>query len=208
PPPRRPPPARPRRPPRGRGPRPLRRRPRRAEVRRLRRGARRLHRRAPARPRLRRRRRAEGRRGAVPGPRRGRPRREEAPARLQHEPLLRRCPSFLTLPLMPQPFPLDAILATQGRELGVSPWMTVDQALIDAFAEATGDHQWIHVDPERAARESPYGCTIAHGLLTLSLMPAMRAEIGGLPSEGVGQAINYGYDEVRFLAPVKVGARI
>ena len=109
---------------------------------------------------------------------------------------------------MSLPFPLDAILATQGQALGVSPWMTVDQALIDAFAEATGDHQWIHVDPERAARESPYGCTIAHGLLTLSLMPAMRAEIGGLPTEGVGQAINYGYDEVRFLAPVKVGARI
>lgn len=104
-------------------------------------------------------------------------------------------------------FPLDAILATQGQELGVSSWMTVDQATIDAFAEATGDHQWIHVDPERAA-QSPFGSTIAHGLLTLSLMPAMRAEIGGLPTEGVGQVINYGYDEVRFLAPVKVGSRI
>ena len=109
---------------------------------------------------------------------------------------------------MSQPFPLDAILATQGQALGVSSWKTVDQPLIDAFAEATGDHQWIHVDAERAARESPFGSTIAHGLLTLSLMPALRGEIGGLPEEGVGQVINYGYDEVRFLAPVKVGARI
>ncbi|MDX1418717.1 MAG: MaoC family dehydratase [Rubricoccaceae bacterium] len=105
-------------------------------------------------------------------------------------------------------FPLDAILATQGQELGASSWRTVDQELIDAFAEATGDHQWIHVDPERAARESPFGSTIAHGLLTLSLMPALRAEIGGLPTEGVGRVINYGYDEVRFLAPVTVGSRI
>ena len=94
-----------------------------------------------------------------------------------------------------------------GQELGVSGWTTVDQATIDAFADVTGDRQWIHVDAERAARESPHGATIAHGYLTLALLPALRAEIGVTP-EGVGQAINYGLDRVRFLAPVRAGARV
>ena len=94
-----------------------------------------------------------------------------------------------------------------GQSLGTSRWRTLSQATIDAFADVTGDHQWIHVDVERAARESPGGTTIAHGLLTLSLLPAMRAEIGALPVD-IGRAINYGYDRVRFLAPVPSGSRI
>ncbi len=94
-----------------------------------------------------------------------------------------------------------------GRELGVSDWLTVDQARIDAFAACTGDRQWIHVDPERARRESPFGTTIAHGLLTLSLLPTLREQIGVVP-EGVAQVLNYGSDRVRFLTPVKAGARI
>jgi acyl dehydratase len=89
----------------------------------------------------------------------------------------------------------------------VSDWITVDQPMIDRFADATGDHQWIHVDVERARRESPYGSTIAHGYLTLSLLPAMRAQAGVVP-EGVAQTINYGLDKVRFLEPVRAGARV
>jgi acyl dehydratase len=102
---------------------------------------------------------------------------------------------------------LDTISELIGQELGVSSWHTVDQALIDAFADLTGDRQWIHVDEERARNEGPYGTTIAHGLLTLSLLTAMRAEVNMVP-EGVGRVLNYGYDRVRFLAPVKAGARI
>jgi acyl dehydratase len=93
-----------------------------------------------------------------------------------------------------------------GRELGVSDWLTVDQARIDAFAECTGDRQWIHVDPERA-REGPFGTTIAHGFLTLSVLPVLREQIGVAP-DGVAQVLNYGADRVRFLTPVKAGARI
>lgn len=94
-----------------------------------------------------------------------------------------------------------------GRELGVSGWLTVGQDRIDAFAACTGDRQWIHVDVERARRESPFGTTIAHGLLTLSLLPALRAEVGVVPA-GVRQVLNYGSNRVRFLTPVKAGARI
>jgi acyl dehydratase len=108
---------------------------------------------------------------------------------------------------MPDGYTLDTLPEFVGRELGVSEWREVDQALIDAFADVTGDHQWIHVDAERARAESPYGAPIAHGLLTLSLLPAMRAEVGVVP-EGVGRVLNYGYDRVRFLAPVKAGARV
>jgi acyl dehydratase len=108
---------------------------------------------------------------------------------------------------MPDGYTLDTLPEFVGRELGVSEWREVDQALIDAFADVTGDHQWIHVDAERARAEGPYGAPIAHGLLTLSLLPAMRAEVGVVP-EGVGRVLNYGYDRVRFLAPVKAGARV
>ena len=94
-----------------------------------------------------------------------------------------------------------------GQELGVTEWMTIDQERIDGFADFTGDHQWIHVDVERARRESPFGSTIAHGYLTLSLAAAWQYELGIVPA-GVSEALNYGLDRVRFVAPVKVGARI
>lgn len=93
-----------------------------------------------------------------------------------------------------------------GEELGVGAWITVDQARIDAFAEATGDQQWIHVDPERAARDSPYGATVAHGYLTLALVPAFIASARALP--GARLSLNYGLNRVRFPAPVIVGARL
>ena len=102
---------------------------------------------------------------------------------------------------------LDTLLARVGDELGVSSWVPVDQDRIDAFAACTGDHQWIHVDRERAARESPFGTTIAHGYLTLSLLPMLTEEIGVIP-DGVTSALNYGSDKVRFLAPVPSGSRV
>ena len=102
---------------------------------------------------------------------------------------------------------LDTLQARVGDELGVSSWVTVGQDRIDAFAACTGDHQWIHVDAERAARESPLGTTIAHGYLTLSLLPMLTAEIGLIP-DGVASALNYGSDRVRFLAPVPSGTRV
>ncbi|MEM1041404.1 MAG: MaoC family dehydratase [Bacteroidota bacterium] len=109
---------------------------------------------------------------------------------------------------MPPPdYALDTLDRFVGRDLGVSGWVTVDQARIDAFAACTEDHQWIHTDPERAARESPSGTTIAHGFLTLSLLPAMRREVGVVP-DGVARVLNYGLDRVRFLAPVPSGARV
>ncbi len=94
-----------------------------------------------------------------------------------------------------------------GRERGVSPWMTVDQTMIDGFADITRDHQWIHVDVDRARRESPYGAPIAHGFLTLSLVATMSYEIGGLP-DGISAIFNYGLDKVRFLNPVRAGSRV
>ena len=93
-----------------------------------------------------------------------------------------------------------------GTEVGVSSWHLIDQARIDAFAEVTQDHQFIHVDPERAA-QTPFGGTIAHGFLTLSLLSAMGGE--AQPKiKGATMGINYGFDKVRFLAPVKVGSRV
>ena len=94
-----------------------------------------------------------------------------------------------------------------GRELGVSEWQTVDQARIDQFAACTGDHQWIHVDVERARQESPLGGTIAHGYLTLSLIARSIHDLVVLPL-GVTQALNYGLERARFIAPVKSGARV
>jgi acyl dehydratase len=92
-----------------------------------------------------------------------------------------------------------------GSHLGVSEWVEVDQGMIDTFAEATGDHQWIHVDPERAA-QGPFGRTIAHGFLTLSLLPRLVQQVYRV--EGVRMAVNYGLDKVRFIAPVPVGSRV
>ena len=94
-----------------------------------------------------------------------------------------------------------------GKEGGVSGWLTVDQSRINQFAECSGDRQWIHVDVERAKRESPYRSPIAHGYLTLSLVAPLQIEIGAIP-EGAAAAFNYGLDKVRFLAPVKAGARV
>lgn len=94
-----------------------------------------------------------------------------------------------------------------GRELGVSSWITVDQAMIDSFADTTLDRQWIHIDVERARRESPFGATIAHGYLTLSLIPVMSYEIDARP-KGVAATLNYGLDKVRFLTPVRAGSRV
>ena len=93
-----------------------------------------------------------------------------------------------------------------GRELGPSEWLTVEQAMIDRFAAATGDHQWIHVDVERARREMPGGKTIAHGLLTLSLVPRMAQTL--LTVTGRKRGVNYGSNKVRFTSPVPAGARI
>jgi acyl dehydratase len=92
-----------------------------------------------------------------------------------------------------------------GDEFGPSSWIEIPQEKIDAFADATGDHQWIHVDPERAA-EGPFRTTIAHGYLTLSLLPVASYEV--IPSPGGGMAINYGLNKVRFPAPVPVGSRV
>lgn len=94
-----------------------------------------------------------------------------------------------------------------GREIGASGWITVDQPRIDAFAACTGDRQWIHVDVERARRESPYGTTIAHGYLTLSLAASLCIDAGAIPGDAAA-ALNYGLGKVRFMSPVKAGARV
>ncbi|QPC85504.1 MaoC family dehydratase [Mesorhizobium sp. NBSH29] len=102
---------------------------------------------------------------------------------------------------------LDELKANVGREVGLSPWRVVTQKMIDQFADATDDHQFIHVDPERAAAETPFGGTIAHGFLTLSMLSAMTFEtLPGLAGSDI--AINYGFDKLRFITPVKSGARI
>jgi acyl dehydratase len=101
---------------------------------------------------------------------------------------------------------LDEIRARVGCEVGVSSWLVIDQDRIEKFADATEDHQFIHVDPEAAAR-TPFGRTIAHGFLTLSLLSRMAAEATLVP-EGLKMAVNYGFDRVRFLAPVKSGKRV
>lgn len=94
-----------------------------------------------------------------------------------------------------------------GQEIGLSDWVTVDQERITAFAEVTGDDQWIHTDPERAARETPFGGTIAHGYLTLSMLAGLVGTVKELPT-GVLMGINYGLDKVRFLNPVRAGSRV
>jgi len=101
---------------------------------------------------------------------------------------------------------LDDIRARVGSEVGVSSWLTIDQNRIEEFADATEDRQFIHVDPE-AASKTPFGGTIAHGFLTLSLLSRMAAE-GMLVPDNVQMAVNYGFDRVRFLSPVKSGKRV
>lgn len=100
---------------------------------------------------------------------------------------------------------LDEVRALRGTDLGHSDWMEVTQDRIDAFAEATGDHQWIHVDPVRAA-DGPFGSTIAHGYLTLSLIIPFYKQLLSIRDTKMG--VNYGFDKVRFPSPVKVGAKI
>ena len=95
-----------------------------------------------------------------------------------------------------------------GKELGASDWFQIDQDRINAFADATLDHQFIHVDPEQA-KNTPFGTTIAHGYLTLSLLPYLQASIDGfLMPKGMKMAMNYGFDKLRFMAPVKEGKRV
>ena len=98
------------------------------------------------------------------------------------------------------------LLQHVGQELGPSEWLTVTQEMIDKFADATGDHQWIHVDVERAKKDMPGGKTIAHGFLTLSLIPMLNYQISHI--NNVRNGVNYGSNRVRFTAPVPAGARI
>jgi acyl dehydratase len=100
---------------------------------------------------------------------------------------------------------LDEFVAAQGAELGPTDWLEVTQDRVNLFADATDDHQWIHIDPERAAN-GPFGGTIAHGLLTLSLLPHFTHQLYTV--DNVAMAINYGYNKVRFITPVRVGAKI
>ncbi|MFF9505308.1 MaoC family dehydratase [Streptomyces sp. NPDC014656] len=107
---------------------------------------------------------------------------------------------------MTKVFPSPAALAQAvGTHIGTGDWTTVDQRRIDLFAEATGDRQWIHVDPERAAT-GPFEATIAHGFLTLSLLPVLVKQV--YRTEGVAMAVNYGLNKVRFMHPVRVGSKV
>ncbi|MCA8236757.1 MaoC family dehydratase [Burkholderia cenocepacia] len=108
----------------------------------------------------------------------------------------------VTLPLIAS---AQALEARVGAEPLASGWIEIDQPRVDGFADATGDHQWIHVDPERARRESPFGGPIAHGFLTLSLIPALMTDAMRFEQK---MGVNYGLNRVRFLKPVPVGARV
>jgi acyl dehydratase len=99
----------------------------------------------------------------------------------------------------------DQLTAAVGEELGHSDWLLIDQARVDGFADATGDHQWIHVDVERSA-SGPFGGTIAHGYLTLSLIPLLGSEVFSLQTPGA--KLNYGVNKVRFPHPLRVGQRV
>ena len=109
---------------------------------------------------------------------------------------------------MPRELTLEAAKTHIGKELGVTPWLEITQERVNQFAEATGDFQFIHVDEERARKESPFGGTIAHGFLTLSLLAMLGQQTDTIRIEGVRVAINYGLDKVRFVNPVRVGKRI
>jgi acyl dehydratase len=102
---------------------------------------------------------------------------------------------------------LSSLRERVGQELGVSDWVTIDQARINTFASCTGDHQWIHVDIERAKRESPYRGPVAHGYLSLALVAPLSMQVGVIPKDAAA-GLNYGIDKVRFLAPVSAGARV
>lgn len=101
---------------------------------------------------------------------------------------------------------IEGLNALVGERIGPTDWVEVTQERIDGFADVSGDHQWIHVDAERAARESPFGKTIAHGDLTLALVNGMRSQL--IEQRGLAMALNYGWERVRYPAPVPVGSRI
>jgi len=101
---------------------------------------------------------------------------------------------------------ITELTAWAGKEVACSDWVSIDQQRVQQFADVTGDQQWIHTDPERAGRESPFGATVAHGYLTLSLLPYLQSRC--VRVQGVKLAVNYGLDRVRFPAPVRVGARV
>ena len=101
---------------------------------------------------------------------------------------------------------VEGVLAVVGQHLGHSEWVEITQEQVNLFAEATGDHQWIHVDPERAQRESPYGGPIAHGYLTLSLVSSLVGQI--IEAQGFRMGVNYGAEKIRFHAAVPVGSRV
>ena len=102
---------------------------------------------------------------------------------------------------------MQSIAEKVGQELGTTSWVTLDQGRIQAFADCTGDQQWIHTDVARAQKESPFGGPVAHGMLTLSLLPKWLFELPAAPADA-GAILNYGFDKVRFLAPVKSGGRV
>src|SRR5437879_7177968 len=105
------------------------------------------------------------------------------------------------------PITLEAYQAMVGEEIGASSWYLIDQPRIDTYADVTEDHQFMHVDPERAKKETAFGTTIAHGFLTMSLMSIMSYEV--MPViEGTAMGVNYGFDKLRFISPVKAGSRV
>lgn len=106
----------------------------------------------------------------------------------------------------PREIAFDNVESLAGEELGVSDWHTVTQADINKFADVTHDHQWIHIDPERAKKESPYGTTISHGYFTLSLLPHLASQVW--KATGVKMGVNYGLNKLRFPAPVPAGSRV
>lgn len=101
---------------------------------------------------------------------------------------------------------IDGLKPLIGQHLGYSGWQEVTQDQVNRFADATGDHQWIHIDPERAAKESPFGGPIAHGYLTISLAPVLLAQV--MRVEGIAMGVNYGINKLRFPAPVPVGGKL
>jgi acyl dehydratase len=102
---------------------------------------------------------------------------------------------------------IEELKTLTGQEIGISDWINVTQDMIDRFADITGDHQWIHVDPERAKRETPFGSTIAHGFLTVSLLPQLSQQTITVKGD-YKMRINYGFNRLRFVSPVRAGSRI
>lgn len=102
---------------------------------------------------------------------------------------------------------IEELKSLAGLEVGASDWLTITQEMIDRFADVTGDHQWIHVDPERARRETPFGSSIAHGFLTVSLLPQLSQQAVNVQGN-FKMRINYGFNRLRFVSPVRAGSKI